>query len=184
MKFEEALAAMREGKKVRVSDWSTSNFIRIFDNPTKFIDKNGDNLNLTSFDLLCEDWEVYEEPKWEPQNGEWYVNSLGSVNRHCGLRKEVSNFGMTRKTRKQAEKARDKMRIFNRLLAYVDEHAPDYEPDWCNRVQGKYYVRLDHSECKWHVYSNFFEQDGGKVYMPREVAEKLADDLNNGRVEL
>lgn len=69
------------------------------------------------------------------------------------------------------------------VAKYVDEHAPDYESGWTNEEE-KYYVFFDHRLKVWFAGTEGVYEDIGKVYMPENVAKKLADDLNNGRVEL
>lgn len=66
MIFEEALAAMREGKKVKRKGW-VGEHITI------------DDFWLTNESVTANDWEIYEEPKWEPEGGEYHVNSLGPI---------------------------------------------------------------------------------------------------------
>lgn len=165
MRFEQALAAMREGKKIRRTCWNTNGYWT--------------NHSLCEEAILAEDWEIYEEPKWEPEGGPWAVNSTGTVERWDSNGRRF--FGCERKTKEAAEKARDKMRVFNRLLAYVDEHAPDYEPDWGDNSQWRV---VYHHEHKLWVAEATINLQGADVYMPHEVARKLAEDLNSGRVVL
>lgn len=178
MKFEQALAAMRDGKKVRHHVWEKGCYIKM------------ENMHIVTEDgsvweppsaIFADTWEIYEEPKWEPIGGPWAVNTTGTVEYWNSNGRRF--FGCERKTKEQAEKAAKKMRTFNRLLAYVDEHAPDYEADWSKNGKN-YFVCFDHDIKKWKVEYDLQEEDAAQVYMPKEVAIKLADDLNSGRVEL
>lgn len=169
MKFEEALKAMREGKKV----------VEVgYDAPLGFNDIEHIDLR----EAMKSDWEIYEEPKWEPKHGPYYVCSSGEIT--AIPQRQTDDNGVTRLTRKQAEKAAKKMRTFNRLLAYVDEHAPDYVPDWDDQYEKKYYVYYDNSSSGWSLSYDQTDQTAGTVYMPKEVANELSNKLNNGRVEL
>ena len=58
--------------------------------------------------------------QWEPQGGEYKCYGDGSVDK---TQKTKNDFGATYKTKEQAEWARDHMRRFNRLLAYVAENS-------------------------------------------------------------
>lgn len=178
MKFEEALAAMREGKRVKYVGANAHWFLRI--KGCRIVNQEGNEFPLNSTSMVNYDWEIYEEPKWEPKLGEWCAEPAGvshitEVGYHCR-----SDFGDTRPTKEQAEKARDKMRVFNRLLAYVDEHDPNYNPDkeWIN-----WYVNFHREKKKWWAdYCTY--KTPGCVYMSAKVAKKLVDDLNSGRFEL
>lgn len=171
MKFEEALAAMREGKKVKNGSGYTTFIVSM------------DNLEEVE---LCEavhaDWEIYEEPKWEPKKGAHCVTRQGSVEL-CVSVNEACKFGIERSTHDLAIRAASKMRAFNRLLAYVDEHAPDYDPGWGNTLP-KYFVYFSFTRNEYVVGNEYSSRDIAKVYMPEKVAEKLAEDLNSGRVVL
>lgn len=171
MKFEEALAAMREGKKVKEVGYSAC----------------FDLTHLRDLDLveaMHSDWEIYEEPKWRPEGGLWLIHDGGYVGKTSRNFDNERNFGTLRKNKEQAEKARDKMRVFNRLLAYVDEHAPDYEPDWGASNEKKWFVFYDHPAKQWDVGYCTLVQRPSCIFMPNEVAIKLADDLNSWRVVL
>jgi len=62
MKFEKALAAMREGKKVRLSTWvDKSDHVCIADDQILF--PSGRDFEVCSMFALSDDWEIYEEPK-------------------------------------------------------------------------------------------------------------------------
>lgn len=132
--------------------------------------------------LLIVQREIVQE-QWEPEAGNWYIVSTGEVHKlvHGS---NVENFGTVRKTKMTAEKSANKMRIHNRLLAYVDEHAPDYEPDWNDRKNDKYFVYYDYKLRSYCMSSTNRNIVAGCVYMPERVAYKLADDLNSGRVVL
>ena len=57
MKFEEALKAMREGKKVRRKTWGKYCYIWIYGD---IVNQNFNSVNLSSA-ILSEDWEVIED---------------------------------------------------------------------------------------------------------------------------
>lgn len=165
MKFEEALAAMREGKKVRRVGWAEC--ISLDDT---------DDVELS--ECLHVDWEIYEEPKWEPRGGQHLVSPL-TVEDLTGDFRSMSDgfrrFGIQRETYEQAEAARDKMRQFNRLLAYVDEHSDPAEE--CN-------AKIFHNGTWVWTTVPLGHQLPDTILMPKRVAEQLCKDLNSGRVKL
>ena len=117
--------------------------------------------------------------KWEPKGGEYWVNAHGLV-RHDVTSRVTRDYGAEYATREQAEKAAKAMRAHNRLLAYVAEFAPDYEPDWND---GAICIEYAHDEKEYGVDKNFLERIGA-VYMPEHIARELAAKLNSGEVEL
>jgi len=121
--------------------------------------------------------EVEQESKvekCEPKCGGFWIDSDGQVehfkNNKGGI---ATNFGMERQTREAAERARDKMRVFNRLLAYVDEFAPGHEFE---NGENNYHIKIEDG-----IYSmglNVRRVTIGAVYMPEAVAIELCRKLN------
>jgi hypothetical protein len=126
--------------------------------------------------------ELDKAEKWEPEGGRWAILSSGSTAEAPTIL-EYKFFGTERKTKEAAEKACDEMRVFNRLLAYRDEFAPGYEPDWDNINEEKAYVYILPNK-EYAFTSECNSPDIGKVYMPKDVAEELARKLNIGEVKL
>ena len=120
--------------------------------------------------------------RWEPKGGEWYVSTSGAVSNY-NTSSDCRMFGAERKTREAAERAAIEMRKFNRLLAYRDEFAPGYEPDWNDETE-KTYVFQDRASGKYQVADNIMCQTLGAVYMPFDVAHSLCRKLNSGEVVL
>lgn len=104
------------------------------------------------------------------------TNPTSSTHNFCSA-------GLERKTKELAESALKQIRAFSRMLAYAHEHCPEWEADWSNSGQSRYKVIYDHSLNKWIVGSNSWIK-GLIVYMDKQTAEKLADDLNSGRFSL
>ena len=60
MTFEEALKAIKEGKKVGNKGWSSSVYLKkYFD---RVVNQEGKTMNLTITSMLSDDWEEYKEP--------------------------------------------------------------------------------------------------------------------------
>ena len=123
-----------------------------------------------------------EVKQWEPVGGEWYVDCTGDAS-EAPSSEGCREFGLERPTEEQAEKARDEMRVYHRLLAYVHEHAPDYE---YNPDEDNYYIEknlYDFSD-KYRIDSDSSYKRVGVVYMPEDVAGELCRKLNSGEVVL
>jgi hypothetical protein len=139
--------------------------------------------------------QLKQSKKWEPKAGNHFVNINGLIYpclyhrssgpRLFGVERETSGprlFGVERETSELANKARDQMRVFNRLLAYVHEYAPDYEPNWSDTSSKwyVYYTSVGIYELASIVHGNTL----GVVYMPKPVALALVQKLNSGEVIL
>lgn len=125
--------------------------------------------------------EVENESKqWHPIGGEYCITPTGDVSM-APSDTDYGAFGTERPTKEQAEKARDEMRAFNRLLAYRDEFDPDFEYDdgW------NFYIEIDIDDSRKYTYdSDMNYKRVGVVYMSEKVAEELCDKLNSGEVVL
>ena len=129
--------------------------------------------------------ELEQTEQWEPEGGQWAITDRSDSDIFCfnitgQSPDDVRLGGRAYPTREQAIRARDLMRVHNRALAYVQEHAPDwdgYEPYepwsvcWCKLTK------------KWKAIFDETESPG-TVFGPRRVMEQLAADLNSGRVKL
>ena len=125
---------------------------------------------------------IEPKKKWEPKDGGYVVNGNGhTTNLNPMYNEPYRLHGTMRSTREQAEKFAKDQRKFNRLHAYVAEHAP-------------HYVVPPLGERAWFIYedgagdfyaaSDANARDICKIYMPKEVAMDLARKLNSGEVEL
>jgi len=86
------------------------------------------------------------------------------------------------------------IRACKTLAAYVAEFAPDWKADWEEERQKKWCVWYDYADivydsvsyndCCWLKSYETTVKTPGVVYMPRELAEQLCEDLNNGVVKL
>jgi len=117
-----------------------------------------------------------EPVKWEPKGGTYWTGFDGEIHAGNQSMSKCRNFGAERPTRELAEKARDAMRVHNRALAYVHEHAPD----WDGSEPWSIYK---YSDDEWRSFRDTM-QEIGTVLGPQWVMQKLAGDLNSGRVEL
>ena len=118
--------------------------------------------------------------KYEPKLGEYYIYGNGVIRDIFGKVVEYTAVGRAFDTKEKAEKARDIMVKHDIILKYVIDHDPDYEFDEKN-LRNNYY--LTYFNGKWTVGSLVQFYHFGTVYMPRWVAEKLVDDLNNNRID-
>ena len=132
-------------------------------------------------------WEYlpnYKEvTRWEPQSGEWYVETSGKVSMGWSI-KRTQFFGVERQTEEEAEYAARQMRIHNRLLAYVAEFDKDWKADWTNADQGKYFVEFNPVTNEYYTNKRIYSRTIGQVYMSKECVKELCRKLNSGEVVL
>jgi hypothetical protein len=131
---------------------------------------------------LCEETKA-EIEKWQPKSGEWFVAGEGSVIRHSS-QVGFTNFGTEYPTKEAAEKARDTMRVHNRLLAWLAENDDGWVADWDDDSQAKWFVFYNPRDGRCRSGANSFTKGLGAVYMSQQNAEKLCNLLNEGGIDL
>lgn len=120
--------------------------------------------------------------RWEPKGGEWYVYGNGNILSDNSV-KVFRQFGLEYQTEKQAKWARDKMRSFNRQLAWLAENDDGWVTDCNDNAQSKWYLYFNTNTKKYNIdYTSF--PCLNIIYMSEANARKLATLLNNGEVEL
>jgi hypothetical protein len=138
-------------------------------------------------DLYPEIVEVQKKKKWKPEGGYYFIRGDGSIGMARKIPNDAPDYykeeGRTYPTQKLAEKARKMIRPYQRLVAYVLEHAPNWQPDWKDDEKYKTSVVYDHDFERWEVCGTKFSEYC-TLYMPKDVAEELCNKLNSGEVEL
>ena len=124
---------------------------------------------------------------WEPKGGEWFIRHYGTVGTHISDN-DSRLFGTEYPTKEQAKWAREKMRSFNRLLAYVaefdgDKNGKQWEADWDDEKQKKYFISYSNILNEWIYYSSSWN-DRLSCYMSEQCSIDLAAKLNSGKVIL
>ena len=162
-------------------------------------------------DMVANDWETVEfywkcpehdylpfhQVKWEPEGGKWEIDGAGNVFHMGSVVEKTLQYkraGNVYPTKKQALTASDIIIKHKRLVAFIREHFPEWDGaksahfpgyDWQLREDsyvveyspfGKNYVASPVTSTDVYVL--------GTMFMPRDVAEKLCEGLNNGMVEL
>ena len=69
------------------------------------------------------------------------------------------------------------------MQAYIDKYAPDYEPDWNNHVEPKYYATHNHKTGEW-ARQRDYQFEGVNPYGPIDVIDGLIEKLNRGEIVL
>jgi hypothetical protein len=134
-------------------------------------------------DLYPEIVEVQKKKKWEPERGNYIIEADGDIYESKLNSRYVYKEGRTYPTQELAEKAYKMIRPYQRLVAYVLEHAPDWQPDWEDDDQYAYCIVYNHNFKQWGITDKLFTEYF-TIHMPKNVAEELCEKLNSGEVEL
>jgi hypothetical protein len=122
-----------------------------------------------------EKWEIYE-PKWEMKPAMWYICTKGDIGAGADEVTEVQKFGMKYHSKKQAEKARDQMRIAN-LLRYWVSTMQDLD-------EGTFYIVFDKAINKYFRMNDPNKYSIAEVYMTEDTAVRICEALNNKDIKL
>lgn len=122
--------------------------------------------------------------KWEPQGGQHTIDlTMSEPVLYSYFTDSSREAGIEYKTKKQAEKVAKEMTFHNRMLAYREEFCPDYEPDWSDLDEEKWYIFYNYSSDNFTQYSELSIQNIGQVYFPEKECKELVKKLNSGEVE-
>ena len=129
--------------------------------------------------------EQEELKPWKPGAGEEYffVDNDFCAHSFCNYDDEVDNYnfeiGNCFRTGERAEQVAEKMRLLLRLEQLHDMLCPDYEPDWSNEDEHKFYLFYDSKTGNWkYTYWSAFDFRVGEYFDTEKNAEKAAEILN------
>lgn len=141
---------------------------------------------LGKLEALRKEAEEQEELKpWKPGAGEEYffVDNDFCANSYCNCDDEVDNYnfeiGNCFRMEERAKQVVEKMRLLLRLEQLHDMLCPDYEPDWENEDEHKFYLFYDGKTGNWkYTYWSAFDFRVGEYFDTEKNAEKAAEILN------
>ena len=141
---------------------------------------------LEKLEELRKEAEKQEEPKsWKPAYGQDYF-TLSCDFKVCTYTNYEERFddglisaGNCFPTKERAEQVAEKMRLLLRLEQLHDVLCPDYEPDWKNEDEHKFYLFYDGKTGNWkYTYWSAFDFRVGEYFDTEKNAEKAAEILN------
>ena len=122
--------------------------------------------------------EQEELKPWKPGAGEEYffVDNDFCAHSFCNYDDEVDNYnfeiGNCFRTGERAEQVAEKMRLLLRLEQLHDMLCPDYEPDWSNEDEHKFYLFYDRLTGNWkYTYWSAFDFLVGEYFDTEKNAE-------------
>lgn len=193
MNFSEALYKMKEGKKVKNEFSNKHGYLYVFLDKEKGImirtlNDESDEVyeNLSTEELLSENWEIYEKSKWEPSLGDlyYYINSNGdikfsyyntrSIDKRC-----IGNFF---KTDEEADHMVEKLKVIRELqdLSNIKLNMSDYVKN--NRI---YHIAYDFTQNRIiPLFDNISRNIPFNVYFStKEDCEKAITKIGKERLE-
>ena len=123
----------------------------------------------------------------------FFINVAGEPVQHkwsnCVHQKHAYRQGNFFKTRKEAERERDKRELLMRFKQFRDKCNGDWKPDWKDKVKAKYFIVFNHESSelllKWYIDVQPFESFG--CFKNREDAiraiELFGDEIKRLWVE-
>lgn len=195
MNFSESLYKMKEGKKVKNEFSNKHGYLYMFLDKEKGImirtlndESNEVYENLSTEELLSENWEIYEESKWKPSLGDlyYYINSNGdikfsyyntrSIDKRC-----IGNFF---KTDEEADHMVEKLKVIKELCDFALENN-DKNVDWRDKCTSKYFITYDFYDeeisTASYTFRNFLPFN--IFFTSKEIAQKAITKIGKERLE-
>ena len=199
MNFSEALYKMKEGKKVKNELSNKHGYLYMFLDKEKGImirtlndESNEVYENLSTEELLSENWEIYEEPKWKPKEKElyFYITSNGDIefsyykNKSINDKRRVYDSGNYFKTDEEAEHMVEKLKIIRELQDFALENN-DKNVNWRDNCTGKYFITYDFYDeeisTASYTFRNFLPFN--IFFTSKEIAQKAITKIGKERLE-
>ena len=121
---------------------------------------------------------------WKPAHGQEYfsVKSRGTVARYKWINDSFDKEMHARRnvfpSRSVAGKAAELMRHSNLIISACLQTDPDFEPDWRNFDQIKWFPRYDHASQKWESNCTYSYQKAAAHVSSKEAVGKVLKILN------
>ena len=141
--------------------------------------KNGESITI----------EPPKKGPWKPEKGQkyFYIESTRSVTATIYRSDSIDDrrlaCGNAFSSKENAQKASKAMRTHNKILQYIIENDSDWEADWNDRSQKKWFIRFNRAENKWKSDYNTYSQKAGGLYCSHQCCDELVELLNNGWLE-
>ena len=120
------------------------------------------------------------------QGGGWYMTSRGNVKEYMAEINslDVTNLGLRRTTRVLATEMRDRIVTSSQIEARAREIDPDWVVNWSDRLQLKFLIYIQNKSGKYGKDYHTTIRHVGIAYMSETTAQKIVDELNEGRFVL
>jgi len=117
------------------------------------------------------------------------IGNYRTIQGNSGTDEDYLNTGRYRKTLKFANehfKTQNEMMRLGALIEAVtiELGMEDWVADWDNEDQTKYFVHYAHEDSKYYLDYWWTAKTSGVIHMPKEVAERVCEILNNKEYEL
>lgn len=146
----------------------------------------GTDIPYSSFEKYFE--EVQEKPKsiWDLKHGDgyWHIGN-GSVFSAFWDDDGVDNYrrdaGFSFLTEQEANKELEKRKAFTRIKKYIHDNGLEFQPNWEDGNQMKYYIYYDHGDCKFKIgnWGHHQRADTSFHMKNEEDAQKVIDNCGS-----
>ena len=118
----------------------------------------------------------------EISNSYWVVSRLENFNEESKFDFENDNYFLSKKL---AISAADKARLVLKLERYHEMFCPDFNPDWSNICESKYYIYFDNRTKSFNIdWTNEIDSIFQETYFPSaEIASKVCELINKEMYE-
>ena len=111
-----------------------------------------------------------DEEEWEPKSGIWCWSANNGFSRGASS-ENYRRFGTEYRTKEQAEWAVKQMKTHNWLLQCKLDLCPDWEPDWGDHNESKWYAWFDNeNKTVSAVGRSYFQCIGGVYFQTKKQA--------------
>jgi hypothetical protein len=117
------------------------------------------------------------------------VGNYKTIQRHSGTYNDCLNAGRCRSTKKFADehlKTQNEMMRLGALIEAVtiEMNMEDWVADWNDSSQSKHHVQYAYKDNKYYLDYWLTFRIIGLIYIPKKVAERVCEILNNKEYEL
>lgn len=110
----------------------------------------------------------------------WYITKLSLVAYHNYKHDSIDNFNLYSQnmfdTKEAAKKSFAMKKRKHEILADLLEIDKDWECDWKNPVERKYFLEFDHKDSRFDITGSHIIQKQGALYMSRKAGIHLLSD--------
>ena len=190
LEIVEMIAKGKAPRKIK-HKWEDWEIIYTYNKETNSYEyDSSDDLDLIQF--LNDEFEIIEEQKvWKPKDDEryYYIDSSArnvgineTLNGDFSLDKALYEVGNCFKTKEEAEKTLEKIKIYTQLKRYAEEHNTE-KIDW-NKKKWRYYIQYnrDTQELSFDMYQ--YTQDICQIYFTsKELCKQAIKEIGEDNIK-
>ena len=142
-----------------------------------------ENINKMKLELAEMEKQLQAEKQIELQGGDWYMQYNGTIN-STRMRSDCKDNGLERATKELATEMINRIVTSSQIEARARELDPDWVVNWSDRLQLKFLIYIQNKSGKYGKDYHTTIRHVGIAYMSETTAQKIVDELNEGRFVL